>query len=156
MSHLKSIQSVRYVSENRLATANAASILGVVCAIWMILAGVLYLAFNTAFTDKLVPLDAFLEFLTGNPNLGSTLFILDAALNFIFAALDIVGGFLVYIRRYRSGGLIIIVISLISILVGGGFWVGTLWGVAAGAIAFLCPNLEAKIAAEGSSQTSSG
>ena len=138
------------MSENRLATANAASILGVICGIWMILAGILYLVFNTAFTDKLVPLDAILEVLFQNPSLGSILFIFDAILNFIFAAFEILGGIFVYSRKYRSGGTIIVVISLLSIIVGGGFWVGTLWGVAAGSIAFLCPNLEAKIAAGGS------
>ncbi|MHA1145749.1 MAG: hypothetical protein ACTSRW_13500 [Candidatus Helarchaeota archaeon] len=136
------------MSENRLATANAAAILGAVCGIWMILSGVLFLAFNTAFTDKLVPLDAILEAITLNPALGNVLFIPDAILNFIFAGVEMVGGFFVYTRKYRLGGSLILIISLVSIIVGGGFWVGTLWGVAAGAIAFLCPNLESRIAAE--------
>ena len=55
------------------------------------------------------------------------------------------GGILVYNFKYRQGGAIITIVAMVSVIIGGGFYISTLWGLAAGIIAMICPNLEEKI-----------
>lgn len=123
------------MKREKLATASAAGILGIVSGIWLIVAGALYVGFGETFTKDLAPLLA-----------QGGLAILAGILSFLFAALEMIGGYFVYTFRYRSGGVLILVASIVGIIVGGGFYVATLWGTGAGVIALICPNLEAKIA----------
>ncbi|MFX0137427.1 MAG: hypothetical protein ACFFDN_27555 [Candidatus Hodarchaeota archaeon] len=122
------------MERKKLATASAAGMLGIISAIWYILAGILFIGFGETFTKDLAPL-----FAQGNQN------IIAGILSFIFAFLSIIGGYLVYTFRYRIGGILILIASLVGIVAGGGFYVATLWGCGAGFIALICPNLEAKI-----------
>ena len=122
------------MEREQLATAGAAGILGIICGIWMILAGILFLGFGETFTKDLAPMLS-----------QGGLSILAALLSFVFAGLEILGGVLVYTFKYRKGGLLILFASFVGIVAGGGFYVGTLWGAGAGVIAMICPNLESKI-----------
>ena len=119
----------------KLATASAAGLLGIICGIWLVLAGILFLGFGVTYVAFLAPLMAS----------NIVLVYLCAILNFVFAGIMMVGGILVYNFKYRQGGAIITIMAVISIIVGGGFYISTLWGLAAGIIAMICPNLEEKI-----------
>lgn len=121
------------MSNQKLATASAAGVMGILSGIFMALTGALFLGFGDTFTKKLAPL------------LGSNLAIFAGILNMIFAVIYFIGGYLVYSFRYRIGGILILVVSILGIFSGGGFYISTLWGLGAGMIALICPSLEAKI-----------
>ncbi|MFX1451308.1 MAG: hypothetical protein ACFFCM_10725 [Promethearchaeota archaeon] len=122
------------MEREKLATASAAGMLGIISAIWFILAGILFIGFGQTFTKDLAPL-----FSQPGQN------IIAGILSLGFAVMDIIGGYWVYTFRYRIGGILILIASIVSVVAGGGFYVATLWGSGAGVIALICPNLEEKI-----------
>ncbi len=128
------------MEKEKLATASAAGMMGIISSIWLILAGVLFIGFGETFTKELAPL------------LSGGLDVLAGILSFIFAGIMIIGGILVYNFKYRIGAVLILVASIVGIIAGGGFYVATLWGSGAGVIALICPNLEEKIEASKSTQ----
>ncbi|MHA1380492.1 MAG: hypothetical protein ACTSRG_19170 [Candidatus Helarchaeota archaeon] len=123
------------MQREKLATASASGILGIISGIWYIVAGMLFVGFGETFTKDLAPLLSSGGFA-----------VLAGILSFSFAALEIIGGIFVYNFKYKLGGFLILIASIVGILAGGGFYVATLWGSGAGVIALICPNLEAKIA----------
>ncbi len=122
------------MEREKLATASAAGMLGIISALWYVIAGILFIGFGETFTKDLAPL-----FAQGNQSITAGI------LSFIFAVMCIIGGYLVYTFQYRIGGILILIASIVGIVAGGGFYVATLWGSGAGFIALICPNLEAKI-----------
>ncbi|MHA1378877.1 MAG: hypothetical protein ACTSRG_10890 [Candidatus Helarchaeota archaeon] len=118
--------------KDRLATASAAGIIGIVCSIWLFIEAILFLTLGDIFTLKLAPLLADLT-------------ILAALLNIVFGVLELLGVLLIFNFKYRNGGTIIILTSVGSIISGGGFYISFLWGIGVGLIALICPKLEDKI-----------
>jgi len=119
------------------ATAGAAGVLGVVSGFWCILEGILIMVFGSGkenWAQKLL----FIPFFQANP-------ILSGIISLIFAGICIFSGYLVLIRKYIVGGLIMIAVSMASIIVGGGFYITALWGASGGLISLVCPSLEEKI-----------
>ncbi|MHA1230371.1 MAG: hypothetical protein ACTSRP_05955 [Candidatus Helarchaeota archaeon] len=124
------------------ATTGATATLAIVSSIWLILEGILFMVFDLALSQSWVQeLTAPFNYLY----VGTTGVILAVILSFICAIVMIIGGVLIFIRKYYIGGLVVIIISLFSIICGGGFWVSILWGTSAGLIAFICPKLEERI-----------
>ena len=119
------------------ATAGAAGVLGIVSGFWCILEGILIMVFSSGETNWAQEL-LFIPFFQANP-------ILSGIISIVFAGVCIFSGFLVLIRKYIMGGLIMIVISMVSIIVGGGFYITALWGASGGLISLVCPSLEEKI-----------
>ncbi|MHA1385735.1 MAG: hypothetical protein ACTSR3_18440 [Candidatus Helarchaeota archaeon] len=108
--------------------------MGIISGIWLLLAGILFLGFGELFTKDLAPLLS-----------SGGLSLLAAFLSFLFAGMEMLGGFLVYNFKYRLGGVLIVIASTVSVIAGAGFYISLLWGLGAGLIAFICPNLEKKI-----------
>ncbi|MBD3228975.1 MAG: hypothetical protein GF329_12370 [Candidatus Lokiarchaeota archaeon] len=124
------------------ATTGATATLAIVSGIWLILEGILFIVFDLALAQTWTQdLTAPFNFLY----VGINGVIVAVLLTFICAAIIMVGGTLIFMRKYYIGGLIVIGISIFSIICGGGFWVSVLWGTSAGLIAFICPKLEHKI-----------
>ncbi len=124
------------------ATAGATATLAIVSGFWLILEGILYMVFDLALGESWVQdLTAPFNFLY----VGVSGVILAVVLSFLSAAIIIVGGVLIFMRKYFIGGIIVMVISIFSIICGGGFWVSILWGISAGLISFICPKIEKKI-----------
>ena len=124
------------------ATTGATATLAIVSGIWLILEGVLFAIFDLALGETWTQdLTAPFNFLY----VGSSGVILAVFLTFLSAGVIILGGTLIFIRKYFIGGIVVIAISIFSIICGGGFWVTVLWGTSAGLIAFICPKLEQKI-----------
>ncbi len=121
------------MQKEKLVTANASGMLAILCSIFLILTGVLFAGFGSTFTKDLAPL------------FSGALGVLAGILCIIFAIFELIGAYLVYNFRYISGGIVILIASLTSTLVGGGLYISTLWGIGAGVIALICPSLEAKI-----------
>ncbi|MHA1300348.1 MAG: hypothetical protein ACTSO9_13095 [Candidatus Helarchaeota archaeon] len=118
--------------DDRLATASAAGIIGIVCSIWLFIEAILFSVLGEIFTKKLAPLL-------------SDFIVLAALLNYVFGALELLGVILIYKFKYTRGGIIIILTSAVSIISGGGFYISCLWGIGVGMIALICPKLEEKI-----------
>ena len=124
------------------ATTGATATLAIVSGIWLILEGILFILFDLALGQTWVQdLTAPFNFLY----VGQSGVILAIILTFLSAIILMIGGTLIFIRRYYLGGTIVIIISILCIMCGGGFWVSVLWGTSAGLIAFICPRLEEKI-----------
>ena len=119
------------------ATAGAAGVLGIVSGFWCILEGILIMVFSIG-EDNWAQELLFIPFFQANP-------ILSGIISIIFAGVCIFSGFLVLIRKYIMGGLIMIAVSMVSIIVGGGFYITALWGASGGLISLVCPSLEEKI-----------
>ncbi|MHA1300888.1 MAG: hypothetical protein ACTSO9_15830 [Candidatus Helarchaeota archaeon] len=118
----------------RLATASSSGMLALCSSIFLIITGLLFIGFGEEFTKRLAPL-----FSVGSLSL------IAGILCITFAIFEIIGGILVYTFKYTIGGIIILIISFVSIFVGGGFYITTLWGMGSGIIALICPSLEEKI-----------
>jgi hypothetical protein len=118
------------------ATAGAAGVLGIVSGFWCILEGLLIMIFSTgeSWAEKLL----FIPFFQDNP-------IIAGVISMVCAGVCIFSGALVIMRKYIEGGLIMICASMVSIVVGGGFYITVLWGASGGLIALVCPSLEEKI-----------
>ncbi|HUY01187.1 MAG TPA: hypothetical protein VMV49_16625 [Candidatus Deferrimicrobium sp.] len=119
------------------ATAGAAGVLGIVSGFWCILEGLLIMIFSSGannWAEKLL----FIPFFQENP-------IIAGIISMICAGICIFSGALVIMRKYIEGGLIMICASMVSIVVGGGFYITVLWGASGGLIALVCPSLEEKI-----------
>jgi hypothetical protein len=122
------------------ATAGAAGVLGIVSGFWCILEGILIMVFSAGETNWAQQL-LFIPFFQANP-------IISGIISIVFAGVCICSGFLVLIRKYIMGGLIMIAVSMASIIVGGGFYITALWGASGGLISLVCPSLEEKIKAQ--------
>lgn len=119
------------------ATAGAAGVLGIVSGFWCILEGILIMVFSSGeqnWAEKLL----FIPYFQQNP-------VLSGIISFVCAGICIYSGVLITIRKYIIGGMIMISISMVSIIVGGGFYITVLWGASGGLIALVCPSLEEKI-----------
>ena len=122
------------LSYSKLSTASASGMLAILCGIFLLLSGILFIGFGNEFTPRLAPL------FSGNMAVFAGLICV------IFAILEFIGGVMIYsFHYYKIGGIMILLISAISIIVGGGFYISTLWGLGAGIIALICPSLENKI-----------
>jgi hypothetical protein len=119
------------------ATAGAAGVLGVVSGFWCVLEGILIMVFGSG-TENWAQKLLFIPFFQANP-------ILSGIISLIFAGICIFSGYLVLVRKYIPGGLLMIAISMASIIVGGGFYITALWGASGGLISLVCPSLEEKI-----------
>ncbi len=122
------------------ATAGAAGVLGIVSGFWCILEGILIMVFSsggTNWSERLL----FIPFFQANP-------ILSGIISLVCAGICMWSGVLVIMRKYTMGGLVMITISMVSIIVGGGFYITVLWGASGGLISLVCPSLEAKIKEE--------
>ncbi|MHA1279014.1 MAG: hypothetical protein ACTSQI_02000 [Candidatus Helarchaeota archaeon] len=119
------------------ATAGAAGVLGIVSGFWLILEGILIMVFSAGGEDWSKEL-LFIPYFQDNP-------IISGIFSLIFAAICFFSGALVIKRQYLRGGLIMIVGSAASIIVGGGFYITVLWGASGGLISLVCPSLEEKI-----------
>ncbi|MFX1451309.1 MAG: hypothetical protein ACFFCM_10730 [Promethearchaeota archaeon] len=120
------------MEREKLATASAAGMLGIISSILFIVSGILFIGFGQQFTRDLAPLFSNLSIIAG-------------ILSILFAICMIIGGVLVYSYKYRIGGTLILFAAIVGTIAGGGFYVSTLWGCGAGMIALICPNLEQKI-----------
>ncbi|NVM54403.1 MAG: hypothetical protein HWN66_11930 [Candidatus Helarchaeota archaeon] len=114
------------------ATAGAAGVLGVVSGFWCILEGILIMVFDWG--EQLL----FIPYFQDN-------FIIAGVISMVCAGICIYSGALIVMRKYIMGGMILMGISMVSILVGGGFYITVLWGSSGGLIALVCPSLEEKI-----------
>ena len=119
------------------ATAGAAGVLGIVSGFWCILEGILIMVFSAGAENWAEQL-LFIPFFQNNP-------LISGIISFVCAGICMYGGILVITRRYIMGGLTMMVISMVSIIVGGGFYITVLWGASGGLIALVCPSLEEKI-----------
>lgn len=119
------------------ATAGAAGVLGVVSGFWCILEGVLIMVFSSGKENWAQQL-LFIPYFKENP-------MISGIISFVCAAICIYSGTLVIMRKYIMGGLIMIGISMVSMIVGGGFYITVLWGASGGLISLVCPSLEEKI-----------
>ncbi|NVM28400.1 MAG: hypothetical protein HWN65_06125 [Candidatus Helarchaeota archaeon] len=115
------------------ATAGAAGVLGIVSGFWCILEGILIMVFQDWGQDLL-----FIPYFQANPTIA-------AIISFVCAGICMYSGALIIVRKYIMGGLIMISISMVSIIAGGGFYITVLWGASGGLIALVCPSLEEKI-----------
>jgi hypothetical protein len=122
------------------ATAGAAGVLGIVSGFWCVLEGILIMVFSSGETNWAQEL-LFIPFFQNNP-------IPAGIISIAFAGICFFSGFLVLIRKYIMGGLIMIAASMVSIIVGGGFYITALWGASGGLISLVCPSLEEKIKAQ--------
>jgi hypothetical protein len=125
------------------ATAGAAGVLGIVSGFWCILEGILIIVFSSGETNWAEEL-LFIPFFQANP-------LLSGIISFICAGICMYSGVLIIIRKYIPGGLLMMAISMVSIIVGGGFYITVLWGASGGLIALVCPSLEEKIKEQSSS-----
>ncbi|NVM04489.1 MAG: hypothetical protein HWN67_19355 [Candidatus Helarchaeota archaeon] len=120
------------MQREKLATASAAGMLGIICSIFLFLAGILFIGFGEKFAKDLAPLFSQGSLIAG-------------FLSIIFGILMVIGGVLIYSFKYRIGGCIILFAAIVGTTAGGGFYLATLWGTGAGFIALICPNLEERI-----------
>ena len=128
------------------ATAGAAGVLGIVSGFWLVLEGLLIMIFSSDtlnWAEKLLFIPIFQE----NP-------VISGVISMVCAGVCMFGGALVIMRNYIKGGLVMIIISIVSVLVGGGFYITVLWGASGGLIALVCPSLEEKIKSSNAVQTS--
>lgn len=119
------------------ATAGAAGVLGIVSGFWLILEGILIMVFSSGeqnWSQELL----FIPFFQANPYISGII-------SLILSGVCFYSGFLVIVRKYIMGGMIMIIVSAISIIVGGGFYITVLWGASGGLISLVCPSLEEKI-----------
>lgn len=126
------------------ATAGAAGVLGIVSGFWCILEGILIMVFSSGeenWSEELL----FIPYFQANP-------FVSGIISFVCAAICMYSGALVIMRQYIRGGLIMLVVSAASIIVGGGFYITVLWGASGGLISLVCPSLEEKIKQDSSLQ----
>ena len=62
---------------------------------------------------------------------------IDGGIAIAFAILIIVGAYLIYNKMETAGGILVLVFSLLSILVGSGWLIGLILGVIGGILALL-------------------
>ena len=112
------------------ATGNAVFTLTAISLALYITAGVLLLGFPT-----MVDLSFGLQF--NNIWMG--------ILNFVCVGGHVISAIYMKRRQYYIGSTLLIIISILGFIIGGGLLVGPLWGVIAASIGFICDPLERKL-----------
>lgn len=112
-------------TEEVVKKATAGFIVSLIAGVLILLNGLMFLALAEFIED----LGAFF------PDFISDIFTGMAAVGVIFALLVIIGAILIYMPgKEVIGGILVIIFSILSIVIGGGFLIGLILGIIGGAL----------------------